>query len=116
MLYPQYFPDGGRRIKDLTVNSASGEPLHPLTQWLLTSAGEKPVQEITDIHALWDVSRLGPSASLLRVADSPEQLNVERETYRTAFAKHWNSQDVDVVLCPVAPYPAPPHDTAKWWS
>ncbi|KAK4703520.1 hypothetical protein P7C70_g2701, partial [Phenoliferia sp. Uapishka_3] len=90
-----YFPDGGRRIRALCA--AGGEPLHPLTEWLLTSAGEKPVEEISDMHKLWE-------------------LNIERDSYRSAFAEHWNEQKVDFVLCPLAPYPAPPHGTAKWWS
>ncbi|KAM0751544.1 amidase [Meredithblackwellia eburnea MCA 4105] len=92
-----YFVDGGRRVKDLTCNSETKETLHPLTDWLLNDAGTKPVDDITDTHKLWE-------------------LNVVRETYRAEYSLHWNSQHVDVVLCPVAPYPAPPHGEAKWWS
>lgn len=51
---PQYFPDGGKRIHQLTDESEVQEPLDPLTQWLLAEAGP-PVRELS-IHELWEVS------------------------------------------------------------
>ncbi|ORY90707.1 amidase [Leucosporidium creatinivorum] len=90
-----YFPDGGRRIHQLTDESEVEEPLDPLTQWLLAEAGP-PVRELS-IHELWE-------------------LNTRREAYRKGYQAHWFSQAIDVLLCPVAPYPAPPHGEAKWWA
>lgn len=41
---------------------------------------------------------------------------MQREAYRKGYQAHWFSQGIDVLLCPVAPYPAPPHGEAKWWA
>ncbi|KAM0791969.1 hypothetical protein ACM66B_000472 [Microbotryomycetes sp. NB124-2] len=90
-----YFPDGGKRIRDLTVNSNVQEPLHPLTTWLLEESGpelkEKTPEEI------WEVT-------------------ARRDAFRKRYRQHWLEQDVDVILCPNAPYPAPQPGTAKWWA
>ncbi|KEQ93063.1 hypothetical protein AUEXF2481DRAFT_31519 [Aureobasidium subglaciale EXF-2481] len=43
-------------------------------------------------------------------------LRSERDEYRRTMAKHWNEQDVDIVLMPVFVGPAPAHDTAIYKS
>jgi amidase len=61
-------------------------------------------------------------------AHSVWKAKVKRDTYRTEYAKLWNSTAtskdihgspegmVDVILCPVGPGSAPKIDTAKWWG
>lgn len=39
-----------------------------------------------------------------------------RDDFRRKLAAHWASQNVDVVLSPVGPTPAPKHGTAKYWN
>lgn len=91
-----YFPDGGKRCLD--VIKESGEPVLPLTQWIIDQPG---VKELT-IHEYWS-------------------LVAEREAYREAYAKHWNATgdsgdgEVDVIICPVTPGVAPLHETSKYW-
>ncbi|KAK4049733.1 hypothetical protein OIO90_005314 [Microbotryomycetes sp. JL221] len=90
-----YFPDAGRRIRDLTVDSEVQEPLHSLTAWLLEEGGP-PLQE-KSVGEVWEMT-------------------ARRDAFRKRYRRHWMDQHVDVVLCPNAPYPAPPHNTAKWWA
>ncbi|KAI1160506.1 amidase signature domain-containing protein [Nemania serpens] len=86
-----YFSDGGAEEK--AAVSASGEPLLPLSKWIL----ENPhVQEHT-IHTLW-------------------QAHQEREAYRTSYANLWNERDVDAILCPAGPGVAPKLETARYWG
>lgn len=44
------------------------------------------------------------------------QLVSARDDFRRKLAAHWASQNVDVVLSPVGPTPAPKHGTAKYWN
>ncbi len=44
------------------------------------------------------------------------QLNVKREIFRDEYLEHFNSQNVDVILCPPAPGPAPVLGTSKYWT
>ncbi|KAK4052154.1 hypothetical protein OIV83_002449 [Microbotryomycetes sp. JL201] len=92
-----YFPDGGRRIRDLTINSDTQEPLHPLTLWLLDESG--PVLKEKTPAEIWEARTTG-----------------RRDVFRKRYRQHWLDQEIDVLLCPNAPYPAPPHGTAKWWA
>jgi hypothetical protein len=46
----------------------------------------------------------------------PSQITARREAFRLAYASHFRSQCVDVILCPYAPCPAPPLGTARYWS
>lgn len=45
----------------------------------------------------------------------------ERDDFRAEHAKHWSStatngeKEVDVILCPIVPGAAPPHDCARYW-
>ena len=52
------------------------------------------------------------------------KINLEREAFRAKIAARWNAtiditntgRPVDVILSPVAPTLAPPHDTTSWWG
>lgn len=82
-------------MHELLDKSEVGEPLDPLTTWLLEEAG-LPVKEHTTLELY--------------------ALTGARDSFRRRFRAHWRSQDVDVVLMPNAPYPAPPHGRARWWN
>ncbi|OAQ59565.1 acetamidase [Pochonia chlamydosporia 170] len=86
-----YWPDGGKLVK--AHLDATGEPMLPLTQWIIKDA-EGP-----------DVT----SAGVL-------QQRLTRDEFRSAFAEHWETQDVDFVICPVFVGPACEHDTALYWN
>ncbi|KAJ7029895.1 amidase signature domain-containing protein, partial [Mycena alexandri] len=86
-----YFVDGGAGIRARAA--VSGEPILPLTEWVITRPGVKD----HTIHGLWDS-------------------NLRRDEFRQQYFEHYNSQNVDVVLCPVGPEPAPPLGTAKYWG
>ncbi|KAJ7199641.1 amidase signature domain-containing protein [Mycena pura] len=86
-----YFVDGGAHIRARAA--ATGEPILPLTEWAITL----PAVKNHTIDELW-------------------HLNLRREALRREFLQHYNSQEVDVVLCPVGPGPAPPLGTAKYWG
>lgn len=92
-----YWTDGGKAV--LQRISESGEPVLPLTDWIIDQPG---VKDLT-MHEYW-------------------RLCLEREAYREAYAKHWNETandgdtEVDVILCPVTPGVAPLHETSKYWG
>ena len=52
------------------------------------------------------------------------KLNAEREQFRARAHAHWNAsanlsasgRPVDVILTPIAPTLAPPHDSVRWWG
>ncbi|KAL7953730.1 amidase signature domain-containing protein [Trichoderma compactum] len=71
-----YWPDGGNGIKKHLA--ASGEPLLHLTQLVIKAAEDL---ELTPYQILAQ--------------------HLERDQFRCDFARHWESQDVDFVLCPV---------------
>ncbi|KAJ7185029.1 amidase signature domain-containing protein [Mycena filopes] len=85
-----YFVDGGAGIRARAA--VTGEPVLPLTEWVIT----RGVKDHT-IHELWE-------------------LNLRRDKFREEYLEHYNSQNVDVVLCPVGPGPAPRLGTAKYWA
>ena len=87
-----YWPDGGLKMK--RILRQSGEPMHPLSQ-----------RTIKDAES--DVERTASEISAYRVA---------RDDFRSAFVQDWNSQDIDVVICPVFIGPACAHDTALYWN
>lgn len=82
------WPDSGLGEKEKAANG--GEPLHPLTKWIIKDA---------EYH----VQRSGTEINDMRQ---------DRDNYRSAFAQDLKKQDVDFVLCPVFVGPAPAHDTA----
>ncbi|KAJ6456585.1 amidase signature domain-containing protein [Mycena vitilis] len=84
-----YFVDGGAYVRE----RAAGEPLLPLTEWALT----RPTVKNHTIHELW-------------------AMNLRREALRAEYLEHYNSQNVDFVLCPVGAGPAPALGTAKYWG
>lgn len=86
-----YFTDGGANIKN-AVN-ASGAPLAHLTDWALSH----PAVKDHTIHELWD-------------------LCIRRDAFRMRYQKHWMDSNIDVLLCPPFPGPAPPLDTSKYWG
>ncbi|KAK0641477.1 amidase signature domain-containing protein [Cercophora newfieldiana] len=99
-----YFTDGG--AADRKVMDESGEPMLPLVSWMMN---ENP--------GVKDLTR-----------EELEYWLEERESYRLEYAKHWNQtgrwdeaagkwvDTVDALICPVAPWIAPRHNTAKYWT
>lgn len=87
-----YWPCG---VKDAyTAMEDSGEPVHPLTDWIFRDAVPEEESSVHSVYAQ----------------------KLEREAFWKAFAKHWNEQQVDVVLCPAYAGPAGQHDTAYYWN
>ncbi|KAJ7631586.1 amidase signature domain-containing protein [Mycena polygramma] len=86
-----YFVDGGASVRERAA--VTGEPILPLTEWVITH----PKVKDHNMHELWD-------------------LNLRREALRAEYLQHFNSQNVDVVLCPVGPGPAPLLGTSKYWG
>lgn len=103
-----YFTDGG--TSDLVTIAASGEPLLPLTKFI--------IQENPCVRKL-SLQQLG-------------YWEEEREAYRIEYAKLWCQtgtrgdggdgdeveprEMMDVLLCPAAPGVAPRHNTSKYWG
>ena len=104
-----YVPDGG--AEDLDAIAASGEPILPLTKWIIQ---ENPCVKKLSTQELWYWLE-------------------EREAYRKEYAKVWNDTAtgkkkgdeigdepsegmVDVILSPVGPGVAPLHNTARYWG
>ncbi|CAD6585111.1 MAG: hypothetical protein TREMPRED_004052 [Tremellales sp. Tagirdzhanova-0007] len=85
-----YFSDGGARVRQAAHDS--GEPLLPLTEWILS-------QNTTE-----------------RTAEDIIQLGLRRERFRAEFLAHFNAANVDVILCPPCPGPAPVLGTSKYWN
>ncbi|KAF7588619.1 hypothetical protein BBP40_005457 [Aspergillus hancockii] len=89
-----YAPDGGKAFaRNLAL---SGEPYMSLTAWTLR---DTPGIEELDLHGLWDWT-------------------IKRESFRYAYLQKWNSvaPDMDVILCPAYPTPAPVIDTSRYWG
>ncbi|KAH8899771.1 amidase [Thozetella sp. PMI_491] len=98
-----YFTDGGKADRDMMA--ATGEPMMPLTEWIMGNPGVK------------NLSR-----------EELEYWLEEREEYRLEYAKAWNetgkwdektsrwTEVVDAVICPVGPGTANWHGTAKYWT
>ncbi|KAJ3770375.1 amidase signature domain-containing protein [Lentinula raphanica] len=86
-----YFIDGGASVRARAA--ATGEPLCPLTEWVITLPG---VKDYTS-HQLWE-------------------LCLERDALRAKYYSHWNSQNIDVLLCPVQYGAAQPLQTTKYWG
>ncbi|KAJ6445225.1 acetamidase [Purpureocillium lavendulum] len=86
-----YWPDGGAAVRAHLAHT--GEPMQPLTEWVLKAAA-------------------GPDVG----SSGVHEMRVTRDAFRCAFAEHWETQDVDVVLCPVFVGPACEHDTSWYWN
>ncbi|KXJ87152.1 acetamidase [Microdochium bolleyi] len=87
-----YWPDGGSGPRDAILQS--GEPLHPLSEWIWKDA---------------------EPAGMLTAADVSD-MRGERDAFRLAFARDWQEQDVDIILGPAYVGPACAHDTAFTWT
>lgn len=93
-----YFPDGGKEVLD--VLEASGEPLMPLTKWIIQ---EQPTVKDHTQAETW-------------------QLTSEREAYREMYAEAWtktadkDGKEVDVILAPPYFGTATPHDQSCYWG
>jgi len=87
-----YWPDGAQLTKNGIVST--GEPLHPLTEWI-TQDGEP----------------LGMQTALsITLQHKP------RDDFRLSFAQSWTAQDVDVIIGPSFVGPACAHDTGLYWT
>lgn len=75
----------------------------------------RPTVKDHTIAELWEVSNWFIPAGV-QTEIYYRQLNLRREALRAQYLEHYNSQNVDVVLCPVGPGPAPPLGTAKYWG
>jgi amidase len=83
-------PGGGGDI--IAAIKASGEPVLPLTSYLLSS----------------DV-KMHNAAELAKMRS-------ERDLFRIEYAAQWQAQDVDVVIGPCYVGPAGKHETTKYWT
>lgn len=88
LLQRLYFTEGGERIKSECAKS--GEPILPLTQWIMQGGKDTPAIEVMELVK-------------------------HREKFRAEYNKFWNEQNIDVLLCPPYPGPAPQHQTSKYW-
>ncbi|KAL1404964.1 hypothetical protein Q8F55_008576 [Vanrija albida] len=86
-----YWPDNGALVRRHLANS--GEPMRPLTEWIISQAGDKE-RSVSEIIGLAG----------------------QRDYFRYDFSVYWRNAGVDVVLSPVGPTPAPEHGTAKYWN
>lgn len=84
-----YFTDGGKRVRDLCA--ATGEPILPLTQWVMQNAREIDATELR---------------SLVKT----------REAFRAAYNQYWNEHEIDVLLCAPGYGTAQPLGTTKYWN
>lgn len=89
-----YTPDGGKTYVEQI--SRSGEPFHSLTAW--TFKGTPGIRSF-DHQELWELS-------------------MKREILRYSYLQVWNSvaPEMDVILCPTTPTPAPLHNTSRYWG
>ncbi|PYI04565.1 glutamyl-tRNA amidotransferase subunit A [Aspergillus sclerotiicarbonarius CBS 121057] len=89
-----YTPDGGEAFR--AHLELSGEPYTPLTAWTVRDA---PGIEKLSFQGVWDWT-------------------FKREVFRYTYLQEWNSvaPEMDVILCPAYPTPAPLHDTSRYWG
>jgi len=94
-----YLLDGGKEYFDTL--RASGEPVVPQTEWILSHAKDGP----------YSVAEMF-------------KLNLARDAFRAQALAHWNQtqsrtstgRPVDGIISPVSPTLAPPHDTTVSWT
>ncbi|TXT04819.1 hypothetical protein VHUM_04087 [Vanrija humicola] len=86
-----YWPENGAMVRQHLANS--GEPMRPLTEWIISQAGnkERSWAELTKLVA-------------------------QRDYFKYDLGVHWHNAGVDVVLSAVGPTPAPEHGTARYWN
>ncbi|WBW75118.1 fatty-acid amide hydrolase [Schizosaccharomyces osmophilus] len=86
-----YWLDGGKACYDLFAQV--GEPLEPLTEWIL----KQPNVKNHDVAGVW-------------------KLVADRDEYRNQYIKHLQAYGVDFVLCPAGPGPAPRLGETRYWT
>lgn len=115
-----YFGDGASEEKEAMAKS--GEPWRPLSEFIIKDNPHVPKKPL-GIQEVWD-------------------LTLQREGYKAAYARHWNSVNtgipgpgdesastfpdvisaeteakmVDVILCPTGPGCAPLLDSSRYWG
>lgn len=87
-----YWPDGGKGPRQALA--AAGEPMYPLTEWILRDAAEQSELSGMEVY----------------------QQRRQRDQFRCDFASHWESQDVDLIICPAFVGPACTHETSWYWN
>ncbi|KAJ5951545.1 Amidase [Penicillium vulpinum] len=89
-----YAPDGGKAFARNV--EASGEPFTPLTAWTLR---DTPGIEELSHEGVWEWTG-------------------KREMFRYGYLQEWNNvaPEMDVILCPAFPTPAPLHHTSRYWG
>lgn len=96
--------------QDVAKAILGDEEWTPLTKKVLgKSAPPIPVRELYKVH-------LFPTSTIIKIVDCvwSTQLTTERDQFRLDFAKYWNDKKIDLLLCPAAHSPAPPHDTSGY--
>lgn len=112
-----FYPDGGRQV--LGLLESAGEPILPLTNFIIK---EQPNVKDLTIHEMWKVKLASLPLDDHVLTQNVVQLCVEREAYRTRYARHWTStadqdgREVDVILCPPAFGAATPHQQSRYWG
>ncbi|KAJ7187227.1 amidase signature domain-containing protein [Mycena filopes] len=86
-----YFVDGGKCIRERAA--VTGEPVLPLTEWVIT----RPSVKDHTTHELWE-------------------MNLRREALRAEYLEQFNTQKIDVILCPAGAGPAPALGTCRYWG
>ncbi|SPO32469.1 probable putative acetamidase [Ustilago trichophora] len=111
-----YFMDSGKMFHLLA--KATGEPLLPLTQFILSEPFVRPAA--ADLEAELVAASAGDS-SCTRKLDEMSYLETcaavrVREAFRREYLKQWNELGLDCLLCPVMCNVAPRPGTVKYWN
>lgn len=87
-----YWPDGGCGIRNALIES--GEPWSNLSQWTIQASEDEPA----------------------RTTECMFKMAVTKENFWFDAAEHWQSQDIDVLICPAFVGPACSHETGFFWT
>lgn len=112
-----YFPDGGK--VDREMMSASGEPVLPLSEWILkdTHVRERTTTELWDLNAKRETYRGNLSRPFPEQQTFSEYLLTIYLTHLAQYADYWKEHpDVDFIISPVSGGAAPLHETARYWG
>ncbi|GAC93893.1 probable amidase [Pseudozyma hubeiensis SY62] len=106
-----YFMDSGKMFA--LLSKATGEPLLPLTQFILS---EPYVRSATaDLDA--DAASSADARKLDEMSYTESCANIRaREAFRKEFLQAWNERGLDCLLCPVMCSTAPRPGTIKYWG
>lgn len=105
-----YFMDSGKMFHLLA--KATGEPLLPLTEFILSEPFVRPAAGDLEAEAT------GTTAHKLDELSYRESCaNVRaREAFKKEFLQRWNELELDCLLCPVMGSTAPRPGTIKYWG